>query len=431
MSNLAAARDLCAYLDASPSPYHAVAETVRRLEAAGFTALRELDEWKLAPGGAHYVVRGDASVIAFRVGQKSPVEAGFLVLGAHTDSPNLRLKPQPAVGRDGWAQLGVEVYGGVLLYTWVDRDLGLAGRVVVEEDGGGLTRRVVRIDRPVARVTSLAIHLDREVNDKGLVLNKQQHLAPILGLGDPAEAMKSLWATLGAEAKVDPSRIRGFDLGLYDVTPAAIGGQGDEFVFGARLDNLASCHAATSALVSATSATAATRVIALFDHEEVGSSSATGAAGPFLKDVLARIVEATASCSSSAFARAIAASFCISSDMAHAGHPNYADRHENKHMPLLGKGPVVKTNVQQRYATDGASAARFRALCRAAEVPMQDFVTRTDLACGSTIGPITATLLGIPTVDVGGAMLSMHSTRELCGTADLAMTAKVFARYFG
>ncbi len=430
MSNLAAARDLCAYLDAAPSPFHAVKETVRRLEGAGFQPLREIDAWKLTPGAAHYVVRGDASVIAFRVGQKSPVEAGFLVLGAHTDSPNLRLKPQPAVGRDGYAQLGVEVYGGVLLYTWVDRDLGLAGRVVVEEDDGTLAHRLVRIDRPIARVTSLAIHLDREVNDKGLVLNKQQHLAPLLGLGDPAQATEALWKTLAAQAGVEPARIRGFDLGLFDVTKATLGGQGEEFVFGGRLDNLVSSHAATVALVTATAPVAATRVIALFDHEEVGSASASGAAGPFLEDVLARIVEATDPKPSS-FARAIAASFCISSDMAHAGHPNYAERHEGKHMPLLGKGPVVKTNVQQRYATDGASAARFRTLARAAEVPLQDFVTRTDLACGSTIGPITAALLGIATVDVGGPMLSMHSTRELCGSADVAMMAQVFARYFG
>jgi len=418
------ARDLCAYLDASPSPYHAVAETVRRLESAGFSALRETDEWSLRAGGAHYVVRGGASVAAFRVGSKSPVESGFHVVGAHTDSPNLRLKPQPAMGKEGYAQLGVEVYGGALLYTWLDRDLGIAGRLLVEREDGAIEKKLVRLDKPIARVASLAIHLDREVNEKGLVLNKQEHLAPIFALADPKEAVSTLITRLGA----DPSRVRGFDLGLYDLTAAAIGGQDEAFVFSARLDNLASCHAATSA-ICASQTTAATQVIALFDHEEVGSGSATGAAGPFLSDVLSRIVSAIEP-RPAAFARSIASSFCISADMAHAVHPNFADKHEGRHMPKIGKGPVLKTNVQQRYATDGETGARFRSLCRAVDVPMQDFVTRTDLACGSTIGPITAARLGIATVDVGNPMLSMHSTREMCGAADVAMMVKVMGRLF-
>ena len=419
------ARDLCAYADASPSPYHAVEETIRRLEAAGFSRLHEVDAWQLAPGDARYVTRADASLLAFRVGDRAPTEAGFAIVGAHTDSPNLRLKPQPAAGKEGYAQLGVEVYGGVLLHTWLDRDLGVAGRVIVEQ-GGALASRVVRLAQPVARVSSLAIHLDREVNDKGLVLNKQTHLPPIIALGDGKEAVATLFAKLGVEA----SLVRGFDLGLYDLTAPTVGGLDEAFVFSARLDNLASCHAATSALVEAPARAAQTRVIALFDHEEVGSASAQGAAGSFLEAVLARVVEATDSCSRTAFARAMARSFCVSADMAHAVHPNYADRHEGKHMPRIGKGPVVKTNAQQRYATDGASAARFRALCGDAGVPVQDFVTRTDLACGSTIGPITATNLGIATVDVGNPMLSMHSTRELCGAADVGMMIAVLARLF-
>jgi aspartyl aminopeptidase len=419
-----AAQDLCAYIEASPSPYHAVEETVRRLESAGFSRLREVDEWKLSAGAAHYVIRGDASVIAFRVGTKSPIESGFHVVGAHTDSPNLRLKPQPATGKEGYAQLGVEVYGGVLLYTWLDRDLGIAGRLILDDGNGGVEKKLVRIAEPIARVASLAIHLDREVNDKGLVLNKQQHLAPLFAMGEPQEALNALMKRLAG----DPARVRGFDLGLYDLTAPTIGGNDQAFVFSARLDNLASCHAATSALVASKSA-AQTQVVALFDHEEVGSGSATGAAGPFLEDVLSRIVDVTCS-GPSAFARAIAASFCISADMAHAVHPNHADKHENKHMPRIGKGPVVKTNVQQRYATDGETGARFRALCRAADVPMQDFVTRTDLACGSTIGPITAARLGIATVDVGNPMLSMHSTREMCGAADVAMMTSVLTRFF-
>lgn len=416
-----AARDLCAYLNESPSPYHAVLETTRRLEAAGFSRLREDEAWELGPGDARYVTRADSSVIAFRVGDRPPTESGFRIVGAHTDSPNLRLKPQPSCGKEGYAQLGVEVYGGVLLYTWLDRDLGVAGRVVVEEPDGSLARRVVRLHAPAARVASLAIHLDREVNDKGVQLNKQNHLSPMIGLGEGPAAVERLFGALGVEA----SRVRGFDLGLYDLTPATLGGQDDSFVFAGRLDNLASCHAATTALANA-QRSASTQVIALFDHEEVGSGSAQGAAGPFLRDVLTRIVHGD----HGTFLRAIAASFCVSADMAHAVHPNYVDKHEGKHMPRIGKGPVVKTNVQQRYATDGETGARFRALCRRAEVPVQDFVTRTDLACGSTIGPITAAQLGIATVDVGNPMLSMHSIREMCGAGDVGMMIAALSGLF-
>jgi len=399
------AHDLCAFLDASPSPFHAVLESRRRLLAAGFRELSELDAWTARPGDACFVTRADASLIAFRVGEPA---AGFRVIGAHTDSPNLRLKPNAAGGKEGFAQLGVEVYGGALLHTWLDRDLGLAGRLVLED----LSRHFVRLDEPLCRVPSLAIHLDREVNEKGLVLNRQQHLPPIFALGDGEEAGRRLFAKLAAKAGVEAARIRRFDLGLFDRTPAAIGGEDGAFVFAGRLDNLASCHAGLAALLSSAPGSL-TQVVAMFDHEEVGSSSAQGAAGPFLEDVLRRL------CPAESFSRAIAASFCVSADMAHAVHPNFADRHEPKHMPRLGRGPVIKANAQQRYATDGLSAARFEAACAAAGFTPQDFVTRTDLACGSTIGPITATRLGIPTVDVGNPMLSMHSSREMCGAADV------------
>ncbi len=430
---LAPALDLCRFLDASPSPFHAVEETARRLEAAGFTALREVDEWALSPGGKHFVTRADASIVAFRVGARPPVDAGFRLVGAHTDSPNLRLKPQPQAGKEGYLQLGVEIYGGVLLYTWLDRDLSIAGRLVLEESDGTLVRKAARVPGAVCRVASLAIHLDREVNDKGLVLNKQQHMVPILGLGDGAIGVERLFAALAASCGADPAKIRGFDLGLHDAANATLGGQDDAFVFSGRLDNLASCHAALSALLGAPEHADATRVVALFDHEEIGSESAQGAAGPFLGDVLARIVSATSppsASSPSGLARALAGSFSISADMAHAVHPNYAEKHEGKHMPKLGRGPVVKSNVQQRYATDGLSAARFKGFAREADVAVQDFVTRTDLACGSTIGPITAARLGLATVDVGNPMLSMHSAREMCGSADVAAMIAVMGRAF-
>lgn len=425
-----AAQDLCAYLDASPSPFHAVAETVRRLEAEGFAALDETRAWSLAPGRGYYVVRADASVIAFRVGERSPVEAGFKIVAAHTDSPNLRLKPQPVFGKEDFAQLGVEVYGGVLLHTWLDRDLGLAGRLVAHDAGGALVRRLVRLHEPLCRVPSLAIHLDREVNDKGLVLNKQSHLAPVFALGSADDARAALVGRLAAQAGVAADAVLGLDVGLYDLTAATVGGHDGVFVFGARLDNLASCHVATRALAEAPARAPSTRVVALFDHEEIGSGSAQGAAGTFLRDVLARVVEATDGSARAGLARAIAASFCVSADMAHGVHPNYADRHEPRHMPGLGRGPVVKRNVQQRYATDALSAARFKAYCKAADVPVQDFVTRTDLACGSTIGPITAAGLGVATVDVGNPMLSMHSSREMCGAADVALMLGALARHF-
>lgn len=430
MTALVHAHDLCKFLDASPSPFHAVAETARRLREAGFVELSEIDPWVLEPGGKHFVTRADASIVAFRVGARPPVDAGFRVVGAHTDSPNLRLKPQPQAGKEGYLQLGVEIYGGVLLYTWLDRDLSIAGRLVVEEPDGTLARKVVRLPGAICRVASLAIHLDREVNDKGLVLNRQQHMVPILGLGDGPTGVERLLAALAGTCGADPGKIRGFDLGLHDAAPAALGGQDEAFVFSGRLDNLASCHAAITALVRAPAVADATRVVALFDHEEIGSESAQGAAGPFLHDVLERVVAATSPTAQSGLARAIAASFSISADMAHAVHPNHADKHEGRHMPKLGRGPVVKSNVQQRYATDGLTAARFRGFAREAGVAVQDFVTRTDLACGSTIGPITAARLGLPTVDVGNPMLSMHSVRELCGSADVGAMIGVLGKAF-
>lgn len=426
-----AAHDLCDFIDASPSPFHAVAESVRRLEAQGFTALLETDAWTLAPGAKHFVTRADASIVAFRVGDASPSEAGFSILGAHTDSPNLRLKPLPIVGREGYGQLGVEIYGGVLLHTWLDRDLGLAGRVVLESANGVLERHRVRLHRPVCRVPSLAIHLDREVNDKGLVLNRQQHMVPMFAIGDAQSAGAALVKELLAGTGADPDRIRGFDLGLYDLTPSTLGGSADAFVFAPRLDNLASCHAAITALLSCVERARATRVVALFDHEEVGSASAHGAAGSLLRDVLTRILECAGDATHTGFSRAIARSFSISADMAHGVHPNYADKHEPRHMPRLGGGPVLKSNVQQRYASDGLAAARFRALCAGARISCQDFVTRTDLACGSTIGPITSTELGVATIDVGNPMLSMHSAREMCGAADVQPMIDVMTHHLG
>lgn len=426
-------QDLLAFIDAAPTPYHAVAECARRLERAGFARLDEGDAWKVAPGTRAYVTRGGSSVAAFVAGARPPHEAGFALVGAHTDSPNLRVKPLADVTRHGYRQLGIDVYGGVLLSTWLDRDLSIAGRVVIDDGASGTTSRLVDFAQPLLRIPNLAIHLDRKVNESGLVLNAQTHMVPVLGLErTDAVGLRALIADeLGrAGTPVAPERITSWDLCLYDVQRATRSGAGGEFIHAARLDNLASCHAAVRSLVRATGARADTRGIVLYDHEEIGSQSAQGAGSTFLVDVCQRLAQGAAAGASDAFARAVARSFLVSADMAHAVHPNYADRHEPDHRPLLGGGPVLKTNVNQRYATDAESAARFVQLCKRVEAPLQHFVSRSDLACGTTIGPITSARVGLRTVDVGAPMLSMHSCREMTAADDIVAFAKVIDAFF-
>jgi aspartyl aminopeptidase len=414
--------DLLAFIDASPTPYHAVEATRARLTAAGFTALDEREAWALAPGDRRYVVRGGSSIIAFEVGADSPARAGVRMIAAHTDSPNLRLKPRAAYTKHGYRQVGVEVYGGVLYSTWLDRDLSVAGRLVVKGERGP---RSVLVDLgvPTLRVPNLAIHLNREVNSEGLKLNAQTHLPPIWALEGAGTPETELFRRLAEQAQVAPADVLDHDLMLYDVQKGALSGVDEPFLHTARLDNLASCYSGTHALLDAVVRGPAphTRLVALFDHEEVGSQSAQGAHGPFLQALLERLIEAHPAREAQAYARTLAASFCVSADMAHAVHPNYADRHEPHHQPQLGLGPVIKSNANQRYATDGESAARFAAWCAEAGVTPQHFVTRTDLGCGSTIGPITASMLGVRTVDVGNPMLSMHSCRELAAVKDLEL----------
>ena len=424
-ASLAAARDLCAFIDRSPTPWHAVAEVAARLSAAGFTELDEREPFRVEPGDRRFVRRG-GTIVALVAGTVSPAVGGFRVLGAHTDSPNLRVKPNADVVKSGWQQLGVEIYGGVLLSTWLDRDLSLAGRAFVR-DGVGVATRLVDLERPIARVPNLAIHLNRGVNKDGLVLNEQRHMAPVLGLGKEP-VLKGL---LSRALDVAEDALLGFDLCLYDVTKAAIGGVADELLFASRLDNLASCHAALCALLARVDPGPETRVVVLYDHEEVGSRSAAGAAGSVMRDVLGRLVDGHADRQAQALPRAIARSLLVSADMAHALHPNYTDQHEPQHAPQLNRGLVIKSNANQSYATDGETAARMEGLCQDAGFMAQRFVVRTDLPCGSTIGPITAAQLGIATVDVGAPMLSMHSCRELAGTLDVARTIDVFARALG
>ena len=430
------AEDLCRFIDAGPMPQLAAAECVRRLENAGYQELREEDAWQLTAGRGYFVVRAETTVIAFRVGSAAPADAGIRALGAHVDSPNLRIKPRGANVSEGYRRFAVEIYGGVLLATWADRDLGLSGRLVVR-DGDGLSSRLVRIDRPIARVPNLAIHLNRGVNDEGLKLDKQRHMPPVLGLagaapldGDDVRRIVAAAAGVAADDVID------YDLGLHDVTPSTLAGLDGEFVFAPRLDNLGSSHAGLVALLerSSSAPTPHTSLVALYDHEECGSNSSQGAGGPFLLDVMRRIATshpAAGGCSPEEVARALARSFLVSADMAHAVHPNYAELHEPGHKPRLNQGPVIKRNENQRYATDGVTGARFTQLCRAAGFEPQVFVTRTDLPCGSTIGPITSARAGVATVDVGNPMLSMHSIREMAGTFDHDLMIEALLRHFG
>ncbi|CCQ90911.1 putative M18 family aminopeptidase 2 [Nitrospina gracilis 3/211] len=424
------AEALLEYIDASPTPYHAVAETVALLKASGFSELKEEDAWSPKPGARHYVVRNGTSIVAFVTGTRPPEETGFKIVGAHTDSPNLRLKPHPAYEKNGYGQLGVEVYGGVLLTTWTDRDLSLAGRVMVQRRQGPAEPRLVKFDRPLLRIPQLAIHLNRNVNDQGLVLNKQSHLPPVFMMAEKSQVTdKTLRQLVSKAVKCKPEEILSQDLMLFDTQPSSFAGAEEEFLFAPRLDNLASCHAALRALVDAPKKDASTRLVVFYDNEEVGSETAQGGGSPFLKDTLERLAMQSKQ-PREAFLRAVAKSLFISADMAHAVHPNYADQHDIRHMPLLNRGPVIKSNAGQRYATDGETGARFELLCKKAKVAVQKFVMRSDLACGSTIGPITAANLGIRTVDVGNPMLSMHSVREMAGAHDHADMVRVLKEFF-
>lgn len=405
--------DLLAFIAASPSPYHAVGEVARRLSGVGFTERSLTEPW--SDGGLNFVRRGGA-VLAWFDGAHGP-DAPFRIIGAHTDSPNLRVKPEPDTGVLGWRQIAVEVYGGALWNSWLDRDLGLSGRVVVSTPEG-LDERLLLVDRPLARVPQLAIHLDRDVNGQGLKLNPQQHLTPVWGTGpvSPGDFLRFV----AEEVDVDPSDIRGWDLMFHDLTaPTRLGRRG-ELIASARLDNLLSCWAGLEALAGSTltpAPPAAVPVLCLFDHEEVGSTSATGADGALLAQVLERSVSARGG-SRDDFLRACAGSVCASVDMAHATHPNHPERHDPNHFVTIGAGPVVKLNANQRYATEASTHAVLVQACHTAGVPVQVFVSRNDQPCGSTIGPLTAARLGIPTVDVGVPQLSMHSARELCGAED-------------
>jgi aspartyl aminopeptidase len=422
------ARDLLAFIDASPSPWHAAESLATRLAEQGFARLDEAERWRLAPGGRHFVVRGGSSLIAFVVGGDALALTGLRIVGAHTDSPGLRLKPKAAHAADGVLRLGVEVYGGPILATFADRDLGLAGRVSVRTAAGPQTR-LLRFERPLVRLPNLAIHMNREVNDKGLRFDRQTELPLLLGIAAEGEAGDRRFAALVADAlQVEAGDIAAWEFNAYDAQPGSIWGGHDEFIADGQLDNLASCHAALAALL-ATPDPAATCLCAFFDHEEVGSETAAGAGGSFIADVIARIA-ASAGLDGEDRRRALARSFMISADMAHAWHPNFPSAYEPGHRVMVNGGPVIKTNAGQRYTTGAETAARFMACCEAADVPCQQYAHRSDLGCGSTIGPIVAARLGVACVDVGSPMWAMHSARESAGVFDHAYMAAALAAAF-
>jgi aspartyl aminopeptidase len=419
-------RGLCDFIAAACTPFHAVAEIARRLEAGGFLAIDEGGMRSVTPGGRYYVTRNGSSIIAFVCGKLAPPLAGMRMVGAHTDSPCLMVKPAPEKLRNGCFQLGVQVYGGALLNPWFDRDLSLAGRVSFQCGDGQLRTALINYRAPIATIPSLAIHLDRDANS-GRTVNPQTDILPILfqqSGEDPADFRALLKARLLEEHPVcKVQQVLDFELAFYDTQAPAIVGLQQEFIASARLDNLLSCFVGLQALLQADGDTSC--LLVCNDHEEVGSLSAAGAQGPMLTSVLKRLAG-----SEQAYAELAEQSLMISADNAHAIHPNYADRHDDNHGPLMNHGPVIKVNANQRYASTSETTGFFRMLAAAEDVPVQAFVVRSDMGCGSTIGPITAGATGIRTIDIGVPTLGMHSIRETAGTRDAWDLCRVLQRFY-
>lgn len=417
------AQGLCSFVDASPSPFHVCATVAAELAENGFTELRETDAWPSAPG-RYYLIRG-GSLIAWST--EGPAGDGpsapFRIVGGHTDSPNLRVKQHPDLVSAGWQLVGLEPYGGAWLNSWLDRDLGISGRLSVRS-GDAVEEVLVRVDRPILRVPQLAIHLSED--RKGVQLDPQRHVNAVWGSGGEP---RSFIGFLAGEAGVDAGSVLGWELMTHDLAPSAVVGVDSSLVSAPRLDNLGTCYAGTQALLAAVAEPGdGTPVLALFDHEEVGSMSDRGAFSDLLNSVLERIVLLRGG-GREDFLRAMSGSVCASGDMAHATHPNYPDRHEPAHRIEINGGPVLKVNQNLRYASDATGAAEFALACDRAGVPLQRYMHRADLPCGSTIGPITASRTGLSTVDVGAPQLAMHSARELMGAKDVRMYADALAAF--
>ena len=422
--------ELLAFLQASPTPYHAVSEMARQLESAGFKRLSEGEAWHTEAGGRYFCTRSDASILAWTLPKTASLEeTGFRMVGAHTDSPCLKVKPNPALSVKGYSSLGVEVYGGVLLNPWFDRDLSLAGRVVYENTQGELKTALVDFKKPIAVIPSLAIHLDREANSNR-VINAQTYLPPILGQEGKLDFNEVLAEQLTAQGVVDIATnaegkrcVVDYDMSFYDCQAPSVVGLNDDFICSARLDNLLSCFIGLKALVEASSNEAC--LFVSNDHEEVGSASAAGAQGPMLANLLERLVP-----NNEARVRMINRSMMISADNAHGIHPNFAQKHDGNHGPILNEGPVIKVNANQRYATSSDTSAIFKQVAARAGVDIQSFVVRSDMACGSTIGPITASAIGVKTLDVGVPQFAMHSIRETAGSRDAYKLSEILEGFY-
>lgn len=415
---------LLKFLGEAVTPFHAVEAMAKRLVAAGFIEVEQFEGASMSPGQGYFTSRQGSSLIAVRAGRDAPA-AGLRLVGTHTDSPNLSIKPNPVKGREGCVQLGVDVYGGALLNPWFDRDLGIAGRVTLLTSDGELVSQLFDTRRPVAVVPSLAIHLDREANTQRSV-NANKDVVPLVMLGDPQEFDFRQWLAVSlaqGDRRWEGARVLDYELSLYDTQQAGVVGIDESFVTSARLDNLLSCYAGMMALINADDCEWSALVAT--DHEEVGSASTIGAQGPMLMDALTGIApDAVAN------QQLRSRSWLLSVDNAHAVHPNYVDRHDDQHMPKLGSGPVIKVNRNQRYATNSEGAARLRLVAERAGVSVQSFVMRSDLACGSTIGPITAAETGIATTDIGVPTLGMHSVRELACVADIPQVISLIEAFY-
>ncbi|GAB2289403.1 hypothetical protein Dimus_023713 [Dionaea muscipula] len=463
------AADFVDFLNASPTAFHAVAEAKNRLKSAGFEQISEREDWMLQVGKKYFFTRNHSTIVAFAIGKKYVAGNGIYIVGAHTDSPCLKLKPASKVSKGGYLEVGVQTYGGGLWHTWFDRDLTVAGRMILKEVKDGSTsysHRLVRIEEPIMRVPTLAIHLDRGVND-GFKPNTQTHLNPVLATSVKAELDKviaeigQLETGPGTKAKNLNERansenqkhhtlllkhlatyagcqsddICDFELQACDTQPSIIAGAMKEFIFSGRLDNLCMSFCSLKALIDATSSESSledetgVRMVALFDHEEVGSNSAQGAGSPVMLDALSRITNSF-STNEKIIEKTIQRSFLVSADMAHALHPNYMDKHEENHQPKMHGGLVIKHNANQRYATNAVTSFIFKEIALKHNLPVQDFVVRNDMPCGSTIGPILASGVGIRTVDVGAPQLSMHSIREMCAVDDVRYSYEHFKAFF-
>ncbi|KAI8085188.1 peptidase M18 [Halteromyces radiatus] len=447
------ALDLIEYINKSPSPFHATFEATELLKKAGYQEIKERESWNngvLKQNGKYYFTRNGSSIVAFAIGGQYKPGNGFSILGAHTDSPCLKLKPVSKKDKSSYLEVGCQTYGGGIWHTWFDRDLSVAGRVLVQHEDGTFKHTLVKVDRPLLRIPTLAIHLDRTANES-FKFNKETQLAPILatevksalsgiekqdGVESEANHHPLLIRILADELNVKPEQIRDFELALYDTQESTIGGACKEFIFSPRLDNLEMSYCSIAALIKSESLEKETniRMVALFDHEEVGSLSAHGADSNLLPSTLQRLantqVLGTPDVSSTAFEEAIHKSILVSADMAHAIHPNYSDKHEENHRPLMHKGTVIKINANQRYATTAVTTLVLKELAKKHDIPIQEFVVRNDSSCGSTIGPMLSAKLGLRTIDIGNPQLSMHSIREQSGVDDVKHAIQLLWAFF-